>query len=90
MADYPTWNYYPLSKKPPTWVHEFVSIVNAARLSIDSSKVADLTSDVVLSHLASGLAFVESYGRDGQDRDTKGTTAGAIWREWARTGSHMK
>lgn len=58
MLDYPTWNYYPLSEKPPMWVHDFVSIVNVARVSIESSKVPDLTSDTVLSHLASGLALL--------------------------------
>jgi hypothetical protein len=57
-SEYPTWNYYPLSDKPPPWVGEFVSAVASARQEIESAKVQNLTSDVVLGHLAASLALL--------------------------------
>jgi hypothetical protein len=57
VAAYPRWIYYPNREAPPTWVTEFISIVEASRQNIDSSVVHEppLTSDIVLRHLQPGL-----------------------------------
>jgi len=58
ILDYPEWHYYPSSEKPPEWAHDFVAVVAAAKSSLSSVTVSDLTSDIVLSHLAPGLTLL--------------------------------
>jgi hypothetical protein len=57
--DYPTWTYYPLSEKPPMWARELVGAVAAAREQIESAKIENLTSNIVLSHLAPRLSLLK-------------------------------
>lgn len=54
--EYPSWQYYPTSASPPSWVSQFVAVVAASKDSISSKNVESLNSDRVLSHLAGGLA----------------------------------
>ena len=69
-TDYPSWIYYPIRTQPPAWVHHLVSVVRSQHDAIDSSGVSGLTSDIVLSHIAPGLAdlgyVVETGKRSGQ------------------------
>jgi hypothetical protein len=53
--EYPSWQYYPSSGRPPEWVHELISVVREMQPQIDSQRVNELTSNKVLVHLASGL-----------------------------------
>ncbi len=52
---YPSWCYFPTSTAPPEWARSLVSVVDAARPSIDSAKNSGLTSDTVLLELRPGL-----------------------------------
>src|SRR5919109_1877059 len=54
-VSYPEWFYYPSRTRPPSWVHELLKVVAAARSMIDSATVDTLTSDRVLAHLRPGL-----------------------------------
>ena len=52
---YPEWMYYPSRVRPPAWVDDIVQAVAACRVSIDTSAVRGLRSNVVLKHLAPRL-----------------------------------
>jgi hypothetical protein len=52
---YPRWSYFPRHEAPPSWVLDFVNVVEKARPGIDSSNVEHLTSDRVLAQLRPGL-----------------------------------
>lgn len=55
-AAWPTWTHYPYNVRPPEWVKDFLSVVEAARTWIDTSDASNgLTSDGVLAALAEGL-----------------------------------
>lgn len=56
---YPEWQYFPSSRRPPTWVGPLIAVFSAAQGAIDSSSVSSLTSDRVLEHVRLGL---ESLG----------------------------
>lgn len=68
--DYPSWIYYPIRNEPPDWVRELVEVVRDRRPQIDSAAISGLTSDIVLSQLAPGLAelgyVVETGKKSGQ------------------------
>jgi hypothetical protein len=53
--DYPPWIYYPNHAEPPDWVDTFVGVVRDQRSTIETAEVKELTSNVVLSHIAPGL-----------------------------------
>ena len=55
MDAYPQWLYYPTHSPAPAWAHDFVSVVQHARPTIDSQATDGLTSDVVLGELRPGL-----------------------------------
>ncbi len=55
LANYPDWIYYPIRSRPPPWVADFISVVEAARPKVDSVEVNGLTSDSALAVLVPGL-----------------------------------
>ena len=71
MADYPDWTYYPQQDRPPTWVHEFINVVQSARDEIESRTVSSLTSDKVLAFLRPGLESLGYQVETGKHRDEK-------------------
>jgi hypothetical protein len=56
MPPYPEWFYYPTSKRPPDWVHDFIEAISNSRGDIESAVVGGLTSDRVLASLRPSLA----------------------------------
>jgi hypothetical protein len=66
--DYPTWLYYPNRAQPPAWVETFIGVVRDQRPAIESARVEHLTSDVVLSHMAPGLAAAGYVAETGKKR----------------------
>lgn len=52
---YPAWFCYPQCDAPPSWVHDFVHVVEMARGDIECKATKDLTSDRVLGYLRPGL-----------------------------------
>ena len=52
---YPKWQYFPSYAQAPTWVEQFASVFLAHRGEVDSRVLENLTSDLVLSYLASDL-----------------------------------
>ena len=53
---YPKWQFFPSYELAPTWVDDFVRAIFDHRGEIDSRTVENLTSDRVLSSIASDLA----------------------------------
>jgi hypothetical protein len=56
---YPRWFYFPSRDRPPGWVKQFMSVVQAAESRIRSSSVHGLTSDKVLAELRPGLEAIQ-------------------------------
>ena len=53
---FPRWRYFPTNIRPQPWATDFIEVVRAARISIDTAAVnVGLTSDTVLAFLRSGL-----------------------------------
>jgi hypothetical protein len=70
-VEYPSWTYFPMSSAPPTWVRDFVAVVEANRADVDSSKNNGLNSDAVLAALRPGLLKLGYEVEASKRRDDK-------------------
>jgi len=86
-SEYPEWQYYPPRNTPPSWVHDFVAVVAAARDRIDTdvaSRAERLTSDVVLAHISMGLkdlGYTVELGKQREQRIRRPVLYGPWGRE---------
>lgn len=71
MSAYPDWMFYPPRARPPTWVQDFLGVVETARDLVDSEKVPGLTSDAVLARLRPGLEGLGYTVEAGKARASK-------------------
>ncbi len=69
--EFPVWSYFPRNAKPPTWVHQFVSVVTAGEAIVSTAKESGLKSDDVLAALAPGLAALGYSVEAGKKREQK-------------------
>lgn len=58
LLTYPEWIYFPTRSRPPSWVTDFVAVVEARREAIDSHASSGVRSDHVLTELRPGLELL--------------------------------
>lgn len=66
---YPSWRYFPSNSEAPSWVVDFVRVVESrqAEISTESARTG-LSSDQVLAELAPGLRALGYQVEDGKGR----------------------